>query len=220
MRLTLVFQIGHPFHGSQETVADLGHGLDELGILDRVPQCLAQLFHGSVDPMLEVNEGIVWPQSDTQLLASNDSSFGRQQQAKNLERLLLNPNRIAFGVRRSPLLRSTWNRSKRAQTEDELEVDTGTLNPCGCELYLNHLCRISFRGTDSRKSILAGLLTHTFPDSSPVHLLHTSWFTFRALCGLASNAMVQATRGEDRQTGGLQIPIPILRGHYEEQLDV
>jgi hypothetical protein len=32
--------------------------------------------------------------------------------------------------------------------------------------------------------------------------------------------MVQAMRGEDRQTGGLQIPIPIMRGHYEEPLDV
>jgi hypothetical protein len=91
--LTLILQIGHPFHGNQETVADLGHGLYELGILDRVSQCLSQLFHGRVDPMLEVNEGIVRPQSDTQLLASNDSSFGRQQQAENLERLLLNPNR-------------------------------------------------------------------------------------------------------------------------------
>ena len=40
------------------------------------------------------------------------------------------------------------------------------------------------------------LLTPTLPDSSPVHLLHTSWFTFRALCGLAGGAMVQATRGE------------------------
>jgi hypothetical protein len=46
--------------------------------------------------MLEVNEGIVRPQSDTQLLASNDSSFGRQQQAENLQRLLLNPNRSSL----------------------------------------------------------------------------------------------------------------------------
>jgi hypothetical protein len=30
------------------------------------------------------------------LLASNDSSFGRQQQAKNLEGLLLNPNRSSL----------------------------------------------------------------------------------------------------------------------------
>jgi hypothetical protein len=93
VRLTLVFQIGHPFHGNQETVAELGHGLDELGALDRVSQYLSQLFHGRVDSMLEVNEGIARPQSDTQLLASNDSSFDRQQQAENLERLLLNPNR-------------------------------------------------------------------------------------------------------------------------------
>jgi hypothetical protein len=37
-------------------------------------------------------------------------------------------------------------------------------------------------------------LTPTLPDSSPVHLLHTSWFTFRALCGRAGSAMVQAAR--------------------------
>jgi hypothetical protein len=43
--------------------------------------------------MLEVNEGIVRPQCDTQLLTRNDSPFGLQQQAENLERLLLNASR-------------------------------------------------------------------------------------------------------------------------------
>jgi hypothetical protein len=93
VRLTLVLQTGHPFHGNQETVANLGHGPDELGIFDGISQRLSQLFHGRVDPMLEVNEGIVRPQCDTQLLASNDSPFAFQQQPENLERLLLNPNR-------------------------------------------------------------------------------------------------------------------------------
>jgi hypothetical protein len=91
--LTLVLRIDHPFHGNQETVTNLGHGLDELGIFDGVSQRLSQLFHGRVDPMLEVNEGIVRPQCDTQLLARSDSPFGLQQKAEHLERLLLNPNR-------------------------------------------------------------------------------------------------------------------------------
>ena len=86
----------HPFHGNQETVANLGHGFDKLGGFDGVSQRLSQLFHCRVDPMLEVDEGIIRPQSDAQLLTSNNSPFAFQQQPKNLERLLLNPNRSSL----------------------------------------------------------------------------------------------------------------------------
>ena len=46
--------------------------------------------------MLEVDKGIIRPQSDAQLLTSNNSPFAFQQQPKNLERLLLNPNRSSL----------------------------------------------------------------------------------------------------------------------------
>jgi hypothetical protein len=49
--------------------------------------------------------------------------------------------------------------------------------------------RFAVRLAESRH--FAWLLTPTLTDSSAVHLLLTSSFTFRALCGLASSAMVR-----------------------------
>src|SRR5271165_3847267 len=62
----LIFPTVHPFHRDQKAITDLGHGLNELGVLDGTSQGPPQLLNRCVDSVLEVHKGIVWPQGGTQ----------------------------------------------------------------------------------------------------------------------------------------------------------
>ena len=97
MRLLNLVRAGNPFHRNQETVTHLGHGSDELWTLDRVSQRLPQFLNGGIDAVLEIHEGVVVPQRILKLLATDNSSLGLQEQAKDLQRLLLNSDYGAFG---------------------------------------------------------------------------------------------------------------------------
>jgi hypothetical protein len=85
----------HPFHGGDEAIADLGQSLNKLRRLGGVLESLPQFLHGSVDAMLEVNEGVLRPECGAHLFPGNDLPFGLQEEAQNLKRLILNGDTYA-----------------------------------------------------------------------------------------------------------------------------
>ena len=87
--------LGRRAHCGYKAVTFSNYGFDVSGLIGIVDQNVADLADRGIDSVLEVNEGVVGPQSVTQLLASDHFSFGFQQQAKYLQRLLLNSNRSA-----------------------------------------------------------------------------------------------------------------------------
>ena len=72
-----------------EPVATARHRLDKAGRVGRVAQRVAQSLHGGVQPVLEVDEGVVGPQALAELVASHELARPLEQHREQLQWLLL-----------------------------------------------------------------------------------------------------------------------------------
>ena len=67
-------------HSGDETVADLGNGLDETLRRGGVAERIADALDGAVHAVIEVDERLIGPESLSQLLPSDDGAGAANQQ--------------------------------------------------------------------------------------------------------------------------------------------
>ena len=76
---------GAPIRGRNEAIPVAGQGLDELGSLSRVSQCLAEFLDGVVQAVIELNKCVRGPQAGAQVFPGNYFSGTFDQAAEHFE---------------------------------------------------------------------------------------------------------------------------------------
>jgi hypothetical protein len=76
---------------TDESVAAAGQGFDESRVVGRITQSISQPLDGIVQPMVEVDEGVGWPQPAAEILSRNQLTWLLQKHGKNLEGLVGKP---------------------------------------------------------------------------------------------------------------------------------
>jgi len=89
-------------HQSDEAITDFGNRLDISRFLDRVPQHRPEVFHGAVQPVLEIHERVGGPELLLKLFAGNDVAPVFHQNLKHVKRLgaQLQPDAVAIELAR------------------------------------------------------------------------------------------------------------------------
>src|SRR5258708_37782063 len=79
-----------------ESIAQLGHGFNESGLVGRVAERLAQSGDSTVQPMVEVHKRVGRPEALAQLVARDHFPGSLQEQRQHTERLFLYPAQPTF----------------------------------------------------------------------------------------------------------------------------
>jgi len=75
-------------HGRDEAIPSPRHRLNEARRFCRVAQHCAQALHGSIQPVLEVHEGVFRPEALPKLVAGYQFTGAFEQSGQDLQRLL------------------------------------------------------------------------------------------------------------------------------------
>ena len=86
-RIAAILRIPWMGNGSDEAIALPGDGLDIERLVGRVAQGLAELHDRSIQAVIEVDEGVGWPEVLAQLLARDHLPGVFKQQEQNARRL-------------------------------------------------------------------------------------------------------------------------------------
>jgi len=81
--------VGESLYGSDKAIAVPGQRFDEAGRRRVVPQGFAQSFDGTVDAVLEIDEGILRPELLPDLFAGHQFARALQQHGQDLEGLTM-----------------------------------------------------------------------------------------------------------------------------------
>lgn len=79
-----------------ETVAAAGERFDEARRFRRIAKRLAHFLDRGVEPVLEIDERVGFPQPFAELFAGDDLAGAREQRLEHLTRLLLQPHAAAL----------------------------------------------------------------------------------------------------------------------------
>src|ERR1700730_614138 len=88
--------VGGHVHGSNEAVTATSKSFDEDGILGRVAEGISEAFHGSVEAVIEVDEGIGGPEPGSEFLAGNDLAGPLQEHGQERKGLFLKLDFVAI----------------------------------------------------------------------------------------------------------------------------
>lgn len=69
---------------SYEATPALGEGFDEARFFSVIPESFAQLFYGIVQPLIEIHEGVGWPNSLLEFFAADYLTGALQQDPEDL----------------------------------------------------------------------------------------------------------------------------------------
>jgi hypothetical protein len=83
---------GLPRHGSEKPVPTAGKSFNKPGIFRGIAQGVAEAFDGSIEAVIEINEGIGWPEFGAEFFAGNKFTGPGQEKRQDLERLFLQPD--------------------------------------------------------------------------------------------------------------------------------
>jgi hypothetical protein len=81
-----------PLHWSEKTVAATGERLNEARVFRGIAEGIAEALDGSIETVIEINEGVGWPQFGTQFFSRDQFARAGQEQRQNLEGLVLEPD--------------------------------------------------------------------------------------------------------------------------------
>src|SRR5580704_15444915 len=81
------FERGRGRDGADEAIAATRQGLDEMRIIGGVAKRLAQTVDGGIYAMVEIKVSIFGPESQAQLIASDEFAVALEEYAENLKRL-------------------------------------------------------------------------------------------------------------------------------------
>jgi hypothetical protein len=83
---------GLPRHGSEKPIPTAGKSFNKPGIFRGIAQGVAEAFDGSIEAVIEINEGIGWPEFGAEFFAGNKFTGPGQEKRQDLERLFLQPD--------------------------------------------------------------------------------------------------------------------------------
>jgi hypothetical protein len=89
VRLRFFFLGGADFHRGNEPIAAAGKGLDESRTIGIITECQPYLVDAVMDPVLEVDEGIIAPKLLLDLLSANEASCSSSKKGEDFEGLRL-----------------------------------------------------------------------------------------------------------------------------------
>jgi hypothetical protein len=72
-----------------EPIPASGNGLNKAGVVGIISQRIAQPFNGGVKAVIEIAEGVLWPEFAAKFFSCNHLAGMLEQRAQDLERLLL-----------------------------------------------------------------------------------------------------------------------------------
>jgi hypothetical protein len=118
-----------------EPVAPPGNGLDEGGIFGGIAQSVSEFLDCSVQALVEVDVSPTWPQAGAQFFSADHFARMFQQNAENLQRLMLQVNQKASLEKLSPRKDST----RADQSAGGIRV-WKTLSPLSAPLRFDEDC--------------------------------------------------------------------------------
>jgi hypothetical protein len=83
---------GLPSHGSKKPVAAAGESFNEQGVFRGIAKGIAETFDGSIEAVIEINEGFGWPEFGAEFFAGNKFTRPGQEKRQDLEGLVLEPD--------------------------------------------------------------------------------------------------------------------------------